>query len=581
MNPARAALFAQDVDDRQTKGPDPDRQQGRRPAPDTSLESVNPERAALLAARDENTPSRPPRDAGREWGSQRPSSPRRTGRHGPDAGPMQPTFDDRPGRGFPLPDPRPPSPGPYRADRSLENDPQPRERGGFPRAQPLQRPQEFDHRPPPYQDQNYGRLNPVAAGPEIPSGPRGRGRNATRGGSNASMHPSPRGDGRLPPPDSPQPQTTEVQPPTGPSGRNRPRYDTLSNPATPSTTPGSRDQGIRARKSGPGLDIPSPAPSNTTPATGVHPDRLARLSGPQTQPSSSLPPAGHDHGRSTGPPPNTPDGPASTTRQPSNHSAAPSPVDANAPMGPSGRDPTRAGGGRRQLAGINSTLQQSQAGKPDLSRSTSSTGSSRRNQVPRQMLPNSDIQVLTGGSPTTPSQERPDPTRGEDASGRSEHDRSRRDRDKEPRSSRSSRRSSRDRARERSPGRERDNKEHRDHRERDRDRDRERRASGTGEESNGTSGAREDKGSHRSEREPMGPPTGAREPRNRGEGNAPRTMEDWAATGRIAPPRGAPRDSGPRVPSDDRRDERGSRKRRSEEGMGALNPEREKRPRRG
>jgi len=293
-------------------------------------------------------------------------------------------------------------------------------------------------------------------------------------------------------------------------------------------------------------------PDVAPPGSGVHPDRLAQMGGPSHGQQPPPPPAGN--------PPSHPD-----NRQPipSTASMDRSRNDRTAPgsmmpgaQTPEGPERGRAGGSRRQLAGINNMLQ---ANKPDQSRSHS-----RRNQ-PRTMLGNSDVQVLAGGSPvSTPGHERSDPmlrhhesaskgpSNGDEPS-RDEHDRSGR-RDRESRSDRrSSRRSSRDRERERSPTREKESKDHRDYRDR---------RSGAGTEGPTRDDRESSRRSGRNKEPTMPPPPpGGRESRHRG---------------------GPPPKEGSSRGSDERREDRSGRKRRSEgEPVGSgQTSEREKRPRR-
>ncbi|KLO88197.1 regulatory protein RLR1 [Fusarium fujikuroi] len=599
INPERAALFAQDNE--RARAPDSDRSsRGRKNAPVETMDTINPERAALMGNRD-NTPSRAPRNEPRDHNA-RVQSPRRGGRYGHESSQPEGGREDRHDRNYPVEhrpssgrDPRERSP--YRGDRPMDREaerssgPKGRDTSSF-HGTPSRVP-EPEHKPP-HQDDSYGRLSSIQNVTEVPygpSGPRARGRGSNRG------HGVPQGlpgrlDGRFAGAEGERPPTPDRPPPTGPaaSGRGRRGFEQNNGPVTPSGTPSGPQN--RMRNAGPSQGLPSPASTNATPS-GVHPERLAQIGaqvGAVPPPPPGPPPShphGHNHGhnRQSMPGAGTPDrGPGPGQRQtPGSYAGSPA-GEPNVPTGPaSSNERVRNGGGRRQLQGINSTLQQAQANMPDVSRSNSGRG-----RHSRQTLGNSDAQVLTGGSPTaTPAQERQDPIRnesssrapanGEESSGRSEHDRSRRG-DRESRSNRTSRRGSRERERDRSPGREREGKEHREYRDR---------RSGAGE------GGREERESRRSNRdqsgvprEPMGPPpTGGRdlvqgrEGRHRGDGQSGRSGEDWAGSGRGGG-RGGQRDGGLR-PEDrrDGREDRG-RKRRSEEGVGNLSSEREKRPRR-
>ncbi|KAF4344994.1 regulatory RLR1 [Fusarium beomiforme] len=572
MNPERAALFAQDNE--RNRAPDSDRaSRGRKNAPVEPMDTVNPERAALIGNRD-NTPSRAPRNEPRDHNA-RMQSPRRGGRYGHEGGQPEGGREDRHDRNYPVdhrsgrdPRERSPLPGNYRGERPMDREnerasaPKVRDVSGF-HGTPSRVP-EPEHKPP-HQDDSYGRLNSIQNATEIPYGPRARGRgSSTRGHGGPPALPG-RLDGRFAGGEVERPPTPDRPPPTGPaSGRGRRGgFEQNNGPVTPSSTPSGPQN--RMRNAGPNQSLPSPASTNATPS-GVHPERLAQIGAlPPPPPPGPPPPHPHGHNRQSMP---------GTNRQtPGNYAGSPA-GEPNVPTGPaSSNERVRNGGGRRQLAGINSTLQQAQATMPDMNRS-----SSGRNRQSRQTLGNSDAQVLTGGSPTaTPTQERQDPMRnetssrasanGEEGSGRSEHERSRRS-DRDSRSNRSSRRGSRERDRDRSQGREREGKEHREYRDR---------RSGAGES------GREERESRRSRgdqsgapREPMGPPpTGNRdlvqnrEGRHRNDGQSSRGGEDWGGSGR----------GGGRGGQRDGREDRG-RKRRSEDGVGSLSSDREKRPRR-
>lgn len=596
MNPQRAALFAKDEADRLKRVSDSDHKtRGRRPGPNDVPVAVNPERAALIGDQNEVPPARPTRDDGRER-APRTQSPRRSGRHGHDQGPPSAPFDERHGPAYPQEHrsagrnhrDRSPNSGSHRADKGMdrENDrmhvDKAREsQSGFHR--PSSHGQDTEHRPlpPPYQDQNYGRLNQAPPNPDIPSGPRGRGRGVSRSNQHGtSPAVGSRTESRYNAPETPRAPSPERAPPSGPSSSRgrRSGYEHAAGPSTPSVTP-IAPHSDRKRGHVSGSEKPSPVVAST----GVHPDRLAQMGGSQLPPPPPPPPP-------PGPPPHNSHGSHSSHGRHSMPSTGNSersgprhssgiPTDPIVPTGPSSSgERVRSGGGRRQLAGINSTLQKSQTTGPEGVR-TSSRGSQQR-----QMLSNnSDVQVLAGGSPgPTNMPDRQDnawqePSNrsaadGENGSSRGEHDRNRRDREgRSDRSKRSSRRSSRDR--------ERDNKEHSDHRDR-------RSVGGTVE-----GGTREDREARRSARETGGRETtappgsrelmGGRDSRHRGDaqnsGQGGRGGDDRANRGS----RSAPRDGNPR-PDEQRReprDDRG-RKRRGEDVEGSMSNEREKRHRR-
>ena len=529
MNPERAALFREDVPT-SARSHTSESGRGRRPAPPDTLEKVNPARAALMSDSKDGTPSRPPRDETRPRGPRDPRehSPRRGGRHGVEH--QHPESSDEGRLARPPSDSRPPlrhrerspiPPGSRPQDRQPERTLADKSKDAASAFKPHAREQNYDQRA--YENENYGRLNPIQSVTDIPSGPRGRGRN-TRGPEPPG--PNNRFGGHNA---SPRPPSPERHPPTGPSGgRNQRRggYDPPSGPSAP-VGPSTAVHPDRMRSMPVG-------PEASSPVSGVHPDRMVHVGGRSHAPAPPPPPPGHP-----------PLQPSTTTpdRGRSEHQRQPMPT------GPSDRGNGGPRGGRNQLSNINNMLQSNQ---PPPGRSNS-----RRNQ-PRTMLGGTDVQVLTGGSPaTTPVQERPDPIR-HDSAGKppngeeSQHDghsRSHRDHGGE-RSSRSSRRSSRDRERERSPGREKDGKEHREHRDR---------RSGAG----GDNAPRDDrdKRSGRYSKEAMPPPGPGRDPRH-----------DSSSRNR-----GPPKDGGSSRP-EDRREDRG-RKRRSEEG-GAMTSEREKRQRR-
>jgi THO complex subunit 2 len=336
-----------------------------------NTETINPERAALISGENDLTRSESPRrgrDDLRDRGVPRQLSPRRNDNEFQDTrrddrrnGPSD-AYNISRGRSD---DNQPPPAGP-RGDRATDRD----RNGGPDRSsfQPSQagpRLMDPDHgrlnfgaRPQP--DPNFGRLNQNSP-PEIPLGPRDRNSRGTRP-ANSSM--PGRHEGK---PDLPRPPTPDKQPPTGPSGRHPRR-----------SASGQFDQN-----------------SSASPAPGIHPDRLAQLgsSVPQTpQQASPLAqvstPSMHpdrmkafDNDTST--PLSTPSGQMNRPRQQLplvNTSGAPlgpkgvqsSPVAQSvngfaAPTGPASAQERAARGGRRQLAGINTMLQQAgqQLATPD------------------------------------------------------------------------------------------------------------------------------------------------------------------------------------------------------------------------
>lgn len=471
MNPERAAIFAQDEGGRGGRG---QREQDRQ-SKSGRQESVNsiPVNPDRAALLDQRGDKSGGR-SNRNEGRDRGSrnqSPRRGQRQGQD---QSGTPGDARGSGRNRE--RSPGSSRNRGDRDT-----PRGPDGSGGDRPL----------PPHQDPNYGRLNPIPTGPETPTGPRPRGRGVARSAQNTPTGPSNRGDGRQG--EQGRAPSPNRQPPTGPaSGRRRGGHDAAGAHGSGSPAGNNAD---RHRPGGNDQD--------KAPGPGVHPDRLAHLG-----PGGHAPPP---------PPPPPPGGPAK---------------DSGIPTGPSNE---RHRGGRRQLAGINNTLQQSHGGGGGQDRSMG------RPHQQRQMLGNSDVQVLTGGSqPSTPAQEPPrfidapkGPANGDDGSG---HGHGRRDH-RQDRHGRASHGEFRDRRSTGGPdGAPRD--------------DRDNRRSGHG---GGPEGM-----------PPMNP--GGGRDRHRGEGG--RGPEDW--NGNRGGRGGGGGEGG------GRREDRG-RKRRSEEG---LTSDRDKRPRR-
>ncbi|CZT04760.1 hypothetical protein WAI453_007691 [Rhynchosporium graminicola] len=351
-------------------------------------ELINPERAALISADKNPSRSNSPRrgrEEPREKGSSRPQSPRR---NGADKDHSDSRRDDRSSRSN-LPEsynsPRgrvdeiqPPPAGP-RGDRPAERDPAvPNVKPAFQAAQIPARSVDSDHgrlnavnRAPP--DPNFGRLTAPAS--DIPSGPRDRNGRGNRV-ANPPLPPqyNPR-SGELP-----RPPTPEKQPPTGPSSGRHPRRG------------GSMQVDPISIVSGSNTVVSTPAAQS--PVTAIHPDRLRQLGGPVApQPQAGQQPVGihpdrlkafgnedavrshpqphvgnnHNNNRSrpnisqnsmanlgslaTTIPPSGPKGVQSSPIQPGPNGFA-------APTGPSSANERAARGGRRQLAGINTMLQQ-------------------------------------------------------------------------------------------------------------------------------------------------------------------------------------------------------------------------------
>lgn len=443
-------------------------------------EAINPARVPMI---DTRPPGHQPRDDSRNRNSSRPPSPRPVDRPGSRA--SESSREDRP------------TTKPHRSDhhpRDHRNDaaPAPQTRGGRladhggdrPVADRPPRESVPFRGPPPashidsddgrlsHQESNYGRLNAipsVADGSAVPDGPRGRGRNMARGPPNTSTP-----DTRFQNNEPQRPRSPERHhPPTGPSS-SRPRRGQPSgqfthgggHPASPAgtatTTPGIHPERLRQFTAGgpPTAPPPSSYPASTANSVPVHPDRMSHIGMP---PGSSGSP--HRGGRASLPPLQTPEKPSVLSgppgqRQSSGTHSIPSGPDNNSPMsaptGPAATtDRTTRTGGRRQLADINSTLQ---------------GGPATRGRNSRTNLAGSDAQVLTGASPISPQvYERPEPVlqgergaNGNERLGRHDTERGRRDHDNTERTSRPSRHGSR----ERSAGRERGLKDSREYRER-------------------------------------------------------------------------------------------------------------------
>ncbi|KAL2065525.1 hypothetical protein VTL71DRAFT_3195 [Oculimacula yallundae] len=367
------------------------------PAASDRQELINPERAALISADKNPSRSNSPRrgrEESREKASSRPQSPRR---HGVDKDHLDSRRDDRSSRSS-LPesynsprgrveDSQPPPAGP-RSDRPAE-----RERGGPNDRPPFQPAQN----PPRLVDPDHGRLNAVnrvqpdpnfgrltAPAPDIPSGPRDRN---IRGNHMANVPVPPRQNVRSG--ELPRPPTPEKQPPTGPSGRHPRRSGSLQVNSTPVAS---------------GPNAAAPTAVTPSPVSAIHPDRLKQLGGPvtqQQQPQAAQLPAGvhpdrlkafgnddsnrsqlqsqmgnnnnnNNRSRPNMSQPSTTLGSLATSGPPSGPKGSqPSPVTPGpngfaAPTGPASATERAARGGRRQLAGINTMLQQAgQQNTPD------------------------------------------------------------------------------------------------------------------------------------------------------------------------------------------------------------------------
>lgn len=594
-------------------------------------ELINSERQALISGGSPRGESpRRGREDFKDRNSSRPQSPRRHGLEMEMAEARRddrPSRDDRSNRNGPeehlhtsrsRPDDSHAPPAGPRSDRQMDRSV---ERGPNDRMP-------FQPMPvPPRQslpDPNFGRLNPVPSVPDIPSGPRDRNSRGNRPALPPSVAPS-RRDIR---PETQRPPTPEKQPPTGPSQGRQPRR------------PGQIDV-TSASISGP----VSNSSANTSPAIGVHPDRLKHLPVQAVTPAPPPPPPptpanvpvvagmhpdrrmayGNDapinHQGNNRPrqplPPQVPNGPPIGPKANQGSPLGAMASSMSAPTGPAfSNERTQRNGPRRQLAGINTTLQQGGSGSINVrgrGGRVSGSGSGRLDS-PSQSQSHFAIPPPPPGPPQHNVQPEPvrevqdliDPARADLITANpSNND----NRDRDPRSRRSDHSGRRSRKSSRSPGRERDSKrpkldderasrEHKDRRGSERiEPDRERNPSRSsphpdlipGRESRGST--REGRERERSERDPGR----SRESRDR-EARDPQhenwnTSEHRPERGERGPERGGggrSRDMGrvgdPR--NEERRDSRsnrggedGGRKRHSEDAAGLETRGREKRPR--
>jgi THO complex subunit 2 len=209
-------------------------------------------------------------------------------------------------------------------------------------------------------DPNFGRLNPAPAG-DIPSGPRDRNLNVR--GNRMVSAPQTHRDSRLA--EAPRPPTPpEIPVPTGPSSARHPRRAvsgqldaTPGAQTTPSTSTAAGVHPDRLRHLGhtaPPPEAQQQPPSEASPA-GIHPDRLRAFTNDGPAPPGAQP----DTNR-----PRPPVSSVVTQGPPSRPKGSlPSPISAGgsglpAPTGPASATERSIRGGRRQLAGINTMLQQ-------------------------------------------------------------------------------------------------------------------------------------------------------------------------------------------------------------------------------
>jgi THO complex subunit 2 len=586
-------------------------------------ELINPERAAWISGEKDTARSDSPRrgrEETRDRVSSRPQSPRR---HVSEKDHSELRRDDRPLRnGAPDPynslrsrpdDVQPPPAGP-RSDRPLDrtNERGSSDRSAFQPAPSSLRSVDPDHgrlnsTPRQQGESTFGRLNPAptpasTAGPDIPSGPRDRN---NRTGRNP---PPPRQDRRT---DGPRPPTPEKQPPTGPSSRNPRRsasgqFDQVSAsqgsaPSTPVAASSALIHPDRLKQLGSTVvPPPPPAPAAISANVPIYPDRQKALESPV------MPPPAAQQNNNRGRPPLPPVATGIPPSGPKGSQPSPGGLGTNglaAPTGPASATERAARGGRRQLAGIQTMLQQAgQQNVPDrnMRRGRMSSGIGPETPIASPSIPAppppppgpppARADALRDAPRAIINPERADLITGN--TGPAEE----RDRDRNGRRERSGHHSRRG---SRSPGRERDSKrgvapeedrtrsDYRDRRDPERDRHAPRspardliagRDAGSGRESGrDRERERERDGSRRDGRER----DAAREPHETGwtgERGAERGAERGSERGS-----GRSREIRGDVRGDERRDSRstrddGARKRHSEEGMDSRG--REKRPRR-
>ncbi|KAL2891568.1 THO complex subunit 2 [Ceratocystis lukuohia] len=320
------------------------------------------------------------------------------------------------------------------------------------------------------QDQAPARSSqPIQASENVPSGPRGRVRPGGRGnapsiGVNATPiinAPSGGSGGNMSRPSTPDGGT--------PVGLSTSRRRGQGHDSSTGTRQGNTSSSAANTPSGPHdrhRQLPPSSSANNPGMSshGVHPDRLVNLA-----PSSSAAPspahqrnAGHSQAMTPSDRPNGgPRGGAEYNSGQRNSEAYGSTVVDLTPSALQGRNSARSGGGQRQLAGINSALQQSIGGDRSNRRQN---GSGRQSLGPEPPVP------------TGPSNDRPDDRDRARIQGADEHRGSRSDRDRRDRGRDrdrgNGRRNGRDNSRDHQRERERQPRE-RDHRERSPDRDRE------------------------------------------------------------------------------------------------------------
>ncbi|KFY73539.1 hypothetical protein V499_06360 [Pseudogymnoascus sp. VKM F-103] len=357
--------------------------------------AVNPARAALISAGSDTARSGSPRGFRDDRSHPRAQSPRRGDRHG---GPDR-DVDVR--RGDRIPGDRDANQGPSFPPRDVDR-PAERSRDAFQPTAAPKRPVDLDHgrlnaagRPG---ESSFGRLNPSSPPlQDVPSGPR---TSYGRGGSNrqASGNMS-RSDTRQQGP--PQPPSPDNAPPSGPAGdRSQPGA------AKPSAVPVHPE---RMRHLGQDAQAKStqaaPAPPANVVPEGVHPSRMRGFQDTTTFPAATQSPqqTGNVRQEPSQLSASTPSGPRGQQAGP----ATPTPASSNVPTGPSFPPVDRVRGPMRQLAGINSTLQQAgQTERPKTFDRPNDRGINVRGRG--NVSSSSAMPGFPGSGPSTPSGPRPD-----------------------------------------------------------------------------------------------------------------------------------------------------------------------------
>jgi THO complex subunit 2 len=337
INPARAALISGDIE-----VPRPESPRRSRDEPRLSSNPQSPRRHAEKGHSDTRNDDRSHRNGPVD--SYSSSSRTRTDDQPPPAGPRGDRAGDR-GSERSSNNDRTPFQPPPQLPRSI--DPGHGRLNASSRQQP---------------DPNFGRLNttPVA---DIPSGPRDR--HGMRGNRMDNASPpmqQPRQDRRTAA-DIHRPPTPEKQPPTGPSagrhlrGRSSGQFDPIS------TIQGVTQSTPTLQSSATGVHpdrLKQVGPTPVQPSPPIHPDRLRDMMGND---SPAGPPSGGQFNNSRSrphvPSVNTagpPSGPKSTQSSPIGPLSGTNGF--AAPTGPASATERAARGGRRQLQGINSMLQQ-------------------------------------------------------------------------------------------------------------------------------------------------------------------------------------------------------------------------------